>query len=96
LSSTKSAVPPASFSSPSRSLCAGFGAALPRGRYSVTQVPAAEFARNGDAAAGLMSEAVDLRQTQAAAFVRAFGGEEWIEHQGKNVGSDTGTVIGDA
>src|ERR1700730_476262 len=55
-----------------------------------------EVAGDGHGTPGLMGKTVDLRQTKSASFVRTFGGEERIEHQGQNVGSNAAAIVGDA
>jgi hypothetical protein len=57
---------------------------------------ASEFAADRHRSPRLMGKTVDLRQTESAAFVRTFGGEEWIEHQGQDVRGNAAAVVGNA
>ena len=56
----------------------------------------AEFAFDLDRSAGLVREAMDLRQAEAGALADRLGREERIEDLAQDVGSDAGAGIRDA
>src|SRR5207245_4040399 len=53
----------------------------------------AEFARHLDRSAGLMREAMNLRQPQTGTLADRLGGEEGIEDLAEDIGGDAGAGV---